>query len=169
MSPYSLREYIRYKWQAKSRHGIHSPFVYDFIEHVLLNKELQQQNNSGYISYNAGDAGNFSIKLAGVPEKYMVLIATIIAYYNSPNQSFQEKPEFRFSNAENTGHLSEAQPLSSLHILIVSNIHTSKHTSANWKNIYTDPKVRLSIDLYHIGILFFRNEFKEKQHFTLKY
>lgn len=28
-------EFIKYKWQAKGRHGIHSPFVYDFIENVL--------------------------------------------------------------------------------------------------------------------------------------
>lgn len=28
-------EYIKYRWNAKGRHGIHSPFVYDFVDSCL--------------------------------------------------------------------------------------------------------------------------------------
>lgn len=28
-------EYIKYRWNAKGRHGIHSPFVYDFVDNCL--------------------------------------------------------------------------------------------------------------------------------------
>ncbi len=28
-------EYIKYRWKAKGRHGIHSPFVYDFVDNCL--------------------------------------------------------------------------------------------------------------------------------------
>lgn len=28
-------EYIKYRWNAKGRHGIHSPFVYDFVDKCL--------------------------------------------------------------------------------------------------------------------------------------
>ncbi len=28
-------EYIKYRWKAKGRHGIHSPFVYDFVDKCL--------------------------------------------------------------------------------------------------------------------------------------
>lgn len=27
-----LFEYIKYRWKAKGRHGIHSPFIYDFVD-----------------------------------------------------------------------------------------------------------------------------------------
>jgi len=37
--PYSLfqklQAYVHYLWFSKNRHGVHSPFVFDFIEHVI--------------------------------------------------------------------------------------------------------------------------------------
>lgn len=30
-----LLEYIKYRWNAKGRHGVHSPFVYDFVDKCL--------------------------------------------------------------------------------------------------------------------------------------
>ena len=30
-----LVEFIKYKWKASGRHGIHSPFIYDLIENGI--------------------------------------------------------------------------------------------------------------------------------------
>ncbi len=38
-------EYIKYRWNAKGRHGIHSPFVYDFVDNCLRIK-LKGKNTS---------------------------------------------------------------------------------------------------------------------------
>ena len=40
---------------------------------------------------------------------------------------------------------------------------------AAWENIKQDPAVTCSIDLFFIGIVFFRKEFKEKQHFVIRF
>jgi hypothetical protein len=36
---HALIQYLRYRWQAKGRHGTHSPFVYRFVEEVLRKKD----------------------------------------------------------------------------------------------------------------------------------
>ncbi|RYE25246.1 MAG: hypothetical protein EOP51_04750 [Sphingobacteriales bacterium] len=35
MSPYSYLQYLRHKFTAKNRHGIHSPYVYRFVDEVM--------------------------------------------------------------------------------------------------------------------------------------
>ncbi len=38
-----------------------------------------------------------------------------------------------------------------------------------WKEIKTDKRVSLTIDLFYIGIVFFRKENKEKENFIIKF
>jgi len=54
-------------------------------------------------------------------------------------------------------------------ILIFDDVHWSKEMEEAWEIIKTDEQVKLSIDLFFIGILFFRKDFKEKQHFTIRF
>jgi predicted O-methyltransferase YrrM len=54
-------------------------------------------------------------------------------------------------------------------ILIFDDIHWSKEMEAAWKTIQQHSSVRCTIDLFFIGIVLFRQEFKEKQHFTIRF
>lgn len=52
-------------------------------------------------------------------------------------------------------------------IFVFDDIHWSKEMEAAWEAIKAHPKVRLSIDLFEVGIVFFRNEQREREHFRL--
>jgi len=54
-------------------------------------------------------------------------------------------------------------------ILIFDDIHWSREMEAAWTTIKNHPSVRCTIDLFFIGIVFFRGEFHEKQHFTIRF
>jgi len=54
-------------------------------------------------------------------------------------------------------------------ILVFDDIHWSSEMEAAWETIKKNAAVTCSIDLFFIGIIFFRKEFKEKQHFTIRF
>ena len=54
-------------------------------------------------------------------------------------------------------------------VLIFDDIHWSEGMEQAWKTIRSHPAVRCSVDLFFIGIVFFRQEFKEKQDFAIRF
>jgi predicted O-methyltransferase YrrM len=54
-------------------------------------------------------------------------------------------------------------------ILIFDDIHWSKEMEAAWDTIKNHPAVRCSVDLFFIGIVFFRKEFHGKEHFVIRF
>ncbi|MBL7738122.1 MAG: class I SAM-dependent methyltransferase [Chitinophagaceae bacterium] len=54
-------------------------------------------------------------------------------------------------------------------ILIFDDIHWSQEMELAWHTIQQHEAVRCTVDLFFIGIVFFRQEFKEKQHFKIRF
>ncbi len=54
-------------------------------------------------------------------------------------------------------------------ILIFDDIHWSKEMEEAWQYIKEHSSVTLTIDLFYIGIVFFRKEQKIKQHFSIRF
>lgn len=54
-------------------------------------------------------------------------------------------------------------------IFIFDDIHWSKEMEEAWKLIQEHDSVTLTIDLFFIGLVFFSNDFKVKQHFTIRF
>ncbi|MDF1865172.1 MAG: class I SAM-dependent methyltransferase [Saprospiraceae bacterium] len=52
-------------------------------------------------------------------------------------------------------------------VFVFDDIHWTDGMENAWEMIKNHPKVTLSIDLFFFGIVFFKKEFKVKQHFTL--
>lgn len=52
-------------------------------------------------------------------------------------------------------------------LLILDDIYWSQDIQKAWKEVSNDKRVRVSIDLYWMGLVFFRKE-QPKQHFTLR-
>jgi hypothetical protein len=169
MTLHAFIEYLKYNRKAKGRHGTHSPFVYDLIEHVLRNKELIDKT--------------YIVAYPSLALRYENLISRIAAYYGYRNILYLPSENDHIINAHaDMLLLSDAQPLQWLNLLdkyvyllynksavAAIGIHKTAEHIKQWQKLCTHSKVRMSIDVYGIGLLFFREEFKEPQHFILKY
>jgi predicted O-methyltransferase YrrM len=54
-------------------------------------------------------------------------------------------------------------------IFVFDDIHWSEDMERVWEEIKSHPTVTLSIDLFFIGIVFFKKDFKVKQHFNIRF
>jgi len=54
-------------------------------------------------------------------------------------------------------------------VLIFDDIHWSADMEKAWAAIRADPRVYMTIDLFFIGLVFLRDEFKVKQDFTIRF
>lgn len=54
-------------------------------------------------------------------------------------------------------------------VLIFDDVYWSAEMQSAWLEIQSHSRVRCSIDLFRMGIVFFRNEFHEPQHIRLRY
>jgi len=54
-------------------------------------------------------------------------------------------------------------------ILVFDDIHWSEEMEAAWAQISAHPRVTLSIDLFFIGLVFFRKEFAQKQEVSIQF
>nr|WP_307735102.1 class I SAM-dependent methyltransferase [Chitinophaga nivalis] len=54
-------------------------------------------------------------------------------------------------------------------LFIFDDIHWTPDMEEAWHTIQAHPQVTMTIDLFFVGLVFFRKDFKIPQHFTLKY
>ena len=54
-------------------------------------------------------------------------------------------------------------------MIVFDDIHWSKEMEEAWEEIKVNKAVTLTIDLFFIGIVFLKKEFKVKQHFSIRY
>lgn len=54
-------------------------------------------------------------------------------------------------------------------LIIIHDIHWSREMEEAWAIIQHHPKVKMSIDIFSAGLVFFRNEFQVKQQFIIRF
>lgn len=59
--------------------------------------------------------------------------------------------------------------LNNYSILVFDDIHWSAEMEKAWHKIKNHPSVQYSIDIFFLGFVFFRTEFKVKQHFIIRF
>ena len=162
---YSLRRYITHRFTATNHHGVHSPFVFDYVTKCLYTKP----NYSGSVIENIvlKSVAYFAIDRFYTPAENGTMQNRIQRVLDV---KVSEEPPFDliYLNAPmpNVVH-TYAHTVHNDSLIVLANIHRSAQASSIWKKVSADKRVTVSIDLFHCGILFLRKE-QEKQHFKIR-
>ncbi|MFD0798263.1 hypothetical protein ACFQZJ_12395 [Maribacter chungangensis] len=156
---------LRFLLTATNQHGVHSPFVYNFVTKGLYrkgNRTLSVTENVliksiSYFSYKkiglVTDSNPLKKTLNSIFDDlgYLTFPFDII-YVNEFIKPFKTIGEAYIHNET---------------MLLVEGIYSSKEHLARWNNLKKQAQVRVTIDLYHCGIVFFRRE-QAKEHFKIR-
>ena len=181
-------EFIKYKWKAKGRHRIHSPFIFSLVEKgiqsALINGNFQSQNSKNL--------------------HFEQFVFKLLRYFKTQNIFIDEKKEltdwetfFRknFSSLKiqlNLKELNKSSKNSSFDLIFISNsnqlleklltlkpysknetvfliegIRSNKYIFEDWRKLCEMKTFHVSIDFFQSGLLIMRSQ-QEKEHFTLK-
>jgi predicted O-methyltransferase YrrM len=101
----------------------------------------------------------------------------IIKVYDSPLEIYLSKLNIHFDLA--ILHLSEINTIETIEaiftklkpssVLILTHIHENVENYSCWTKTKEHQSVTCAIELYGMGFLFFRNEFMEKQYYTVRF
>ncbi len=159
MSLFGLQSWWHYRRKALSRHGIHSPFVYRFVEE-FLRPPLQSQALQAFCEADPCQYRPRTRKLLARCTQFL------------KKEGSTQDVGYRILNAapETLRHTAN-QHLPALReglCLLIPDIHHTPGRQAVWDELCADARVNLSLDIGRVGLLFFRKEFLEKQHFVLR-
>ncbi len=200
-TPTVLLKYLQYYWVASNSkgHGIHSPFVFKFIQDILNGKSplTAIENNTPAVNeilqeIEAASSSKLHPKIKLViarllqsnhPVSFSVtgdmkpFDADSAINTNAKIGSTQsvESIDFAFigkGQNKETMLQSASRLFDKMHSnswVILHGIHADSNMETVWNTLKEHSNIRLSIDLFTIGILFSRKEQKEQEHFIIRY
>jgi hypothetical protein len=193
-----LLKYLQYHWGASNSkgHGVHSPFVYQFIRQTLngtsVLNEIVNSTPAVLNTLQSIEAANSS-KLT---PKIKLLVARLLQSLNPLTVSVTgDKNQFQTDASTHTNLINESvESINFAFIgagqdaatmlqganklidrmqpnawLILHQIHADAEMERAWNTLKKHSNIRLSIDLFTIGILFCRTAQKEQEHFIIRY
>lgn len=153
--------YIKFLFRSSNQHGVHSPFVYNFITKGLYTKEIKNNSTNEYA------------ELKKLSKKEQKVFSKIIAYFKSDIVYFDVNSlENDSSTSFKTLYISELNHNTFLkndpnYFVIISKIHKDKNVNAIWSKLIKNKKATVTIDLFYFGLIFFRKE-QIKEHFNIR-
>lgn len=161
---FRILAYINYLIRSKNQHGIHSPFVFDFVTKGLYQRQKNQRN----LNLNSSD-----LAFSKSEEKLLKKILNYFQIEDEFNRIINSTKTLGYNykilyyNNLNNFNTDSLNRDSSVEMLIIHRIHQSKESEEKWKEIINFKSATVTMDLFYFGLVFFRKE-QRKEHFIIR-
>lgn len=162
---YQFLSYLSFYFQATNQHGVHSPFIYDYVTKCLYKKS------------NLRLPVSLKILVKSLHYFECTTVGLIHEKTNTAEKIKNVCPDISFTLTKSDALYSAIEHLefedikpSQLHndtVLVVNNIHRSATNFKNWEALKELPQVRVTLDLFYCGVVFFRKE-QVTEHFKIR-
>ena len=163
---FKLLPYLRFLLKSTNAHGVHSPFVFDYVTQCLYGQKKYSKHKS------------------------IDVLLKSIHYFNATsihldnNKDIRSKIQEAFDSVNFNNHLNDILFFGQLNksifynllkdgklhndsLILVNSIHEDSEKERNWEALTRLPEITVSIDMFHCGAIFIRKE-QVKQHFTIR-
>ncbi|GLU44179.1 hypothetical protein [Allomuricauda sp. NBRC 101325] len=163
---FKLISYLKFLLKSTNEHGVHSPFVFNYVTQCLYSKK--KLHNSKDTNALLKSISYFNIKKIetlgnqGLQELMQKQLPEMQISVNPFDLIVVD--HFEISTLEQW--ISENK-LHNDSMIWVESIHKNKETLEQWQALIRSPLITVSINMYHCGALFIRKE-QVKEHFTIR-
>jgi len=160
---YKFISYLKFLMKSTNQHGVHSPFVYNFVTKGLYTKSRKSTLIKNYS------------ELKKLSNREIKVLSKIITYFNVDEIFFQNQLSNLQLDQEKKIKLvfvKDSKQLQSLNLskhffIVVQNIYKNKEATTNWLNYLQKTESIVTIDTFTYGIIFYRTQ-QAKEHFIIR-
>jgi len=161
---FNIISYLKFLLKSSNQHGVHSPFVFDFVTKSLY------KNNQEIINFD-----NY-LQLEYLSKKKIKILSKIVShfqlteiYFNFSEFKNIKRNNYKLLYIKNIKELQQSKftNLTSKDIIIVDGIYNTKKSAEVWQEIIKNEEVQITINLFYFGLIFFRKE-QAKEHFRIR-
>ena len=166
---HKLLSYLTFRWKSGNQHGLHSPFVYQLLTKGIYEANLHEEFIAN--DENISKIDLIILKIVCYFQPSEVIMSELFRNKCAVVKEFlkiEKKQTYKIDllNGNEINQL-DLEGYQSNQIILIREPHFSKEIEQKWDQLVSDKKSIVSIDFYHVGLLFFRTE-QQKQHFILR-
>lgn len=160
--------YLNFLWHSKNEHGVHSPFIFNYVTRCLYGKK----------HYSSNKTQNLVLK-----SLVYFQCQTLTIVPNCPGFESEIKKMLHTISLESWSselifiadcnkdllltYLYNNKSIGNNTVIVLGNMYKDKESSLLWIELKKSVKVTVTIDMYHCAVIFFRKE-QVKQHFKIR-
>lgn len=157
--------YLSFLVKSTNQHGVHSPFVFQYVTQCLYSKKKLHKNKSinvllntiVYFNFDSISTNNKSIR-------------ELIKQRFPEIQFDKNTADLLFVNALSDATFQKIRSEGKLHynsLILVDSIYDNHEKLEQWNQLIALPEITVSIDMYYCGLVSIRRE-QVKEHFTIR-